>query len=152
MSTPFGIVARPNSRGKTLAIGDLKLFEMLRSKMHWHQTRQRVLAENIANADSPDYNAKDLAPIDFGSILKIDRAGGLQTRQTNQKHLQGKAIFPDGNLVGKNVDGFEVTPSGNNVNLEEQMMKVTANQMDYQAVASLYSKGLGMIRTAVRKG
>ncbi len=135
-----------------MAIGDLKLFEMLRSKMHWHQTRQRVLAENIANADSPDYLAKDLAPINFNTILKLEKAGGLQTRQTNKLHLQGKAIFPDGDLVGKKVDGFEMTPSGNNVNLEEQMMKVTANQMDYQAVASLYSKGLGMIRTAVRKG
>ncbi|WP_319413486.1 flagellar basal body rod protein FlgB [uncultured Cohaesibacter sp.] len=124
---------------------------MLRSKMHWHQTRQRVLAENIANADSPDYSAKDLAPLDFDSILKINKTGGLQTQQTNRLHLQGRAIFPDGNLVGKDMDGFEVTPSGNNVNLEEQMMKVTANQMDYQAVASLYTKGLGMLRTAVRK-
>ncbi len=134
-----------------MAIGDLKLFEMLRSKMHWHQTRQRVLAENIANADSPDYLAKDLAPINFNTILKLEKAGGLQTRQTNKLHLQGKSIFPDGDLVGKKMDGFEMTPSGNNVNLEEQMMKVTANQMDYQAVASLYTKGLGMIRTAVRK-
>ncbi|WP_319485757.1 flagellar basal body rod protein FlgB [uncultured Cohaesibacter sp.] len=124
---------------------------MLRSKMHWHQTRQRVLAENIANADSPDYLAKDLAPINFNTILKLEKAGGLQTRQTNKLHLQGKSIFPDGDLVGKKMDGFEMTPSGNNVNLEEQMMKVTANQMDYQAVASLYTKGLGMIRTAVRK-
>ncbi len=134
-----------------MAIGDLKLFSMLRSKMHWHQTRQRVLAENIANADSPQYSAKDLAPVNFDSVLNIPRESGLQTRKTNSHHLQGKAIFPDNKLIGEEVDGFEVTPSGNSVNLEEQMMKVTANQMDYQAVATLYSKGLGMIRTAVRK-
>nr|WP_321456409.1 flagellar basal body rod protein FlgB [uncultured Cohaesibacter sp.] len=134
-----------------MAIEDLKLFSMLREKMHWHQTRQRVLAENIANADSPEYSAKDLAPIDFGSILKLNKQGGLQTALTNRGHLKGKAIFPDGSLVSTKVDGFEVTPSGNSVNLEEQMMKVTANQMDYQAVATLYSKGLGMIKTAVRK-
>ena len=49
------------------------------------------------------------------------------------------------------MDGFEITPSGNAVVLEEQMMQVTANQMDYQAVTTLYSKGLNMIRMASQR-
>ena len=49
-------------------------------------------------------------------------------------------------------DGYEVTPDANSVVLEEQMMKVTENQMDYQTVASLYTKGLGLIRTALSRG
>ena len=134
-----------------MALGDLNFFSMLRSKMHWHQTRQRVLAENVANADSPSYRAKDLKDYKFNQALKPFQSGGLETRITNSHHLVGKSIFPDGSLSGKKVDGFEVTPEGNTVVLEEQMMKVTANQMDYQAATSLYSKGLGMIRMAARR-
>jgi flagellar basal-body rod protein FlgB len=38
------------------------------------------------------------------------------------------------------------------VNLEEEMMKVAANQMDYQVVSALYMRSLGLIKTAVGKG
>lgn len=125
---------------------------MLRSKMQWHQTRQRLLAENVANADTPQYAARDLNDFKFDSFLRPNKSEGLHTRLTNSHHLQGKAIFPDGNLIDEKVDGFEVTPNGNAVVLEEEMMKVTANQMDYQAVTTLYSKGLGMLRLATRRG
>lgn len=134
-----------------MALSDLKLFSMLRSKMHWHQTRQRVLAENVANADSPGYQAQDLKDFDFDKMMRPYRPEGLETRVTSSHHLKGRAIFPDGTIVDKKVDGFEVTPNGNGVVLEEEMMKVTANQMDYQAATTLYSKGLGMIRTASRR-
>ena len=134
-----------------MALGDLKMFAMLRSKMQWHQTRQKVLAENVANADSPSYRARDLEKFSFDRSLKLAKSDGLHTRQTNSLHLQGRAIFPDPAFEGKKVDGFEITPDGNAVVLEEEMMKVTTNQMDYQAAAQLYSKGLGMIRMASRR-
>ena len=135
-----------------MALSDLKLFSMLRTKMHWHQARQKVLAENVANADSPGYRAKDLSNFNFEKTLKAFRAGGgLATAQTDPMHMKGKTMFPDGNMMGKRADSFEVTPEGNAVVLEEQMMKVTANQMDFQAVSSLYSKGLGMIRMASQR-
>ena len=134
-----------------MAVGDLKLFSMLRSKMQWHQARQKVLAENVANADSPGYQAKDLRKFEVDRMAKPHQTGGLETRLTNAHHLKGRAIFPDGSLVGKKVDGFEITPDGNQVVLEEQMMKVTSNQMDYQAASELYKKGLGIIRMAARR-
>ena len=134
-----------------MAIGDLNFFSMLRSKMQWHQTRQKVLAENIANADTPGYQARDLSKFKFDRMLKPHQTGGLETRLTNFHHLKGRAIFPDGNLVGKKIDGIEITPEGNQVVLEEQMMKVTANQMDYQAASTLYKKGLGIIRMAAKR-
>lgn len=134
-----------------MAIGDLKLFSMLRSKMHWHQARQRVLAENIANADTPGYQSRDIAKFKFGETLKPYVSGGLEAQRTNRNHLHAKEIFSSDAFASKRVKGFEVTPEGNSVVLEEQMMKVTANQMDYQAITQLYSKGLGMIRMAARR-
>jgi flagellar basal-body rod protein FlgB len=46
----------------------------------------------------------------------------------------------------------QVRPTGNAISLEDQMMKVAANQMDYQMVTTLYSRGLGLIKTALGKG
>ena len=48
--------------------------------------------------------------------------------------------------------GYETRPSGNAVNLEDEMMKVAANQMDYQMATTLYSRGLGLIKTALGRG
>jgi flagellar basal-body rod protein FlgB len=47
---------------------------------------------------------------------------------------------------------FEIRPAGNSVGLEEQVMKVAANQMDYQAATALYTRGLGLIKTALGRG
>jgi len=44
-----------------------------------------------------------------------------------------------------------VRPGGNAVNLEDEMMKVAANQMDYQAATSLYSRSMGLFRVALGK-
>jgi len=47
--------------------------------------------------------------------------------------------------------GYDVRPAGNAVVLEDEMMKVAANQMDYQAATTLYSRSLGLIRAAIGK-
>ena len=47
--------------------------------------------------------------------------------------------------------GYEVRPTGNAVNLEDEMIKVAANQMDYQAATTLYTRSLGLIKTAHRQ-
>ena len=47
--------------------------------------------------------------------------------------------------------GFLTRPAGNAVNLEDQMLKVSANQMDYAAATSLYSRSLGLLKTAIGK-
>jgi len=46
---------------------------------------------------------------------------------------------------------YDVRPAGNAVNLEDEMMKVAGNQMDYQAAISLYSRSMGLFRTAMGK-
>jgi flagellar basal-body rod protein FlgB len=48
-----------------MPISNIPLFSMLRSKMQWHQERQRLLAENVANADTPKFQPRDLSPLKF---------------------------------------------------------------------------------------
>lgn len=120
------------------------LMQALKMRMHWHQSRQKVLAENVANADSPGFRPSDLrAP-------SIGRQQGVALAQTNALHLG-----PSGQRGGfdpTKAQRFEVTPNGNAVNLEDEMLKVAQNQGDFQLAASLYSKGLGLMKIAIGKG
>src|SRR5436190_9279813 len=111
-----------------MPISDIPIFSMLRTRMQWHQERQKVLAENVANADTPNFRTRDLKPLDFGS--QVQTAGQVRLASTNPMHIAGSAgnsAFATGGN-GK----YDVKPAGNAVNLEDEMMKVASNQMDYQ--------------------
>jgi flagellar basal-body rod protein FlgB len=128
-----------------LAITDLPLFTMLRTRMQWHQARQRVLAENVANADTPGFRPHDLSPLRFERAQPMALAVALN--RTEPGH-----IASDGGLTQSGQsDGFEVRPDGDTVSLEDQMIKVAANQMDYQAATTLYTRSLNLIKTAIGK-
>ena len=53
-----------------MAINDLPVLSALRTKMQWHQERQRVLAENVSNASTPNFRPRDLVE------PKFDQSGG----------------------------------------------------------------------------
>jgi flagellar basal-body rod protein FlgB len=134
-----------------MAINDLPMLSALRTKMQWHQERQRVLAENIANASTPNFRPRDLVEPQFDqSGANLGGTATLSMARTSTAHLgsteQGPSFRHDG---GKS--GFLTRPAGNAVNLEDQMLKVSANQMDYAAATSLYSRSLGLIKTAIGK-
>ncbi len=130
-----------------MPISDVPIFSMLRTRMEWHQQRQKVLADNVANADTPKFRPKDIAPLDFGPQAK---SGGQQLALalTSPSHLSG----PDAAAqFGTSRPNYDVKPAGNAVNLEDQMIKVANNQMDYQAAISLYSRSMGLFRVAMGK-
>ena len=131
-----------------MAISDLPIFSMLRTRMNWHQERQRLLAENVANADTPSYRPRDLAPLDFGRQVQ-QASGQLQLALTSPAHLSSPSAT--GAFATERQGKYDVRPAGNAVNLEDEMMKVAANQMDHQAAISLYSRSMGLIRTALGK-
>ncbi|MBB4301811.1 flagellar basal-body rod protein FlgB [Rhodobium orientis] len=129
-----------------MAFTDLRLFQALRTKMHWHQVRQGVLAENIANADTPDFEGKDLKKISFDRAL-VQTQPGIGAALTHPMHIP---VSPGDPRFSEKDDEFQLTPNGNGVTLEEEMMKITSNQMDYQTATTLYSRGLGILKLAVR--
>jgi flagellar basal-body rod protein FlgB len=139
-----------------MAITDIPILSMLRTRLQWSQARQRVLAENIANADTPNYRARDLAPPKFEApaAAVAGTAAPLTTvslARTEDGHIAGIGQG-DSPFRSERSAGYEVRPTGNAVNLEQEMMKVAANQMDYEAVAALYTRSLGLLKTALGKG
>ena len=122
------------------------LISMLKTRMQWHQTRQKLLAENVSNADTPGFQPKDLRVPTFAPSGAVT-GGALAVERTNPAHL-ASASGRRGEDAS-HARRFEVTPSGNAVSLEDEMLKVAQNQSDYQLAASLYQKSLQMLRTAV---
>lgn len=135
-----------------MAINDLPILSALRTKMQWHQERQRVLAENISNANTPNFRPSDLAEPKFdGRGVNADATmGSLAMTRTSATHIAVSGGAPTFQGDGGR-SGFLTKPAGNAVNLEDQMLKVSANQMDYAAATSLYSRSLGMLKTAIGK-
>ena len=135
-----------------MAINDLPILSALRTKMQWHQERQRVLAENVSNANTPNFRPNDLVEPKFDN--KGANVGGgmgsLAMMRTSSTHIGVSGGAPSFRGDGGN-NGFLTKPAGNAVNLEEQMLKVSANQMDYAAATSLYSRSLGLLKTAIGK-
>jgi flagellar basal-body rod protein FlgB len=135
-----------------MAITDLPMLAALRTKMQWHQERQRVLAENISNSDTPNFKPRDLVEPKFdrdGPGAVAGGMGSLSMVRTTANHIQASGASDSFNA--NNRGGYQTRPAGKSVNLEDEMMKVSANQMDYAAATSLYSRSLGLLKTAIGK-
>ena len=129
-----------------MPISDIPIFSMLRTKLQWHQERQRLLAENVANADTPEFKPSDLAPPTFDA--PASGVAPVALLRTSPAHLAG-AEAGSRDFALRAAHDFEVVPTGNGVVLEDEMMKVAGNQMDFQAATALYTRGLGLIKTAI---
>jgi flagellar basal-body rod protein FlgB len=136
-----------------MAITDIPILSMLRTRLQWGQERQRVLAENVANADTPNYRGRDLAPLKFEAPTEVAAApvATVSLTRTESGHIAGIGQSNSPFRTESKGD-YEVRPTGNTVNLEQEMMKVAANQMDYQAASALYTRSLSLIKTALGKG
>ncbi len=131
--------------------GDLAIMKAINAKMKYLSHRQSLLSQNIANADTPRYEPKDLTEVDFSRGLKK-----IIEPPRNSVHLastaHGHIPSPDG-LQTPDADEqdetYDVTISGNSVVLEEQMVKAGRTRMDFMLMTSLYRKQGSMIRTAL---
>ena len=130
-------------------INDLPFFSALRTQLQWHSARQGVLAENIANADTPGYRARDLERVDHARRCTVNNPTSTGPVRTDAGHLVGRSVVDSTRFNNGRSSTFEITPEGNSVVLEEEVMRMTANQLDYQTVSTIYQKSLGMIRTAI---
>jgi len=123
----------------------IPLFEALAKKMSWLSDRQAVLAQNVANADTPGYSAHDLKPLDFKAMVE-NSATKVALATTDPGHIappSAQGDFPQVKLKG------ESTLNGNRVSLEEEMMKVSQTANDYALTTSLYRAQLGLIKTVL---
>ncbi len=120
----------------------------MRTKLNYMSERQSVLAQNIANTDTPGYRAKDLAEPDFKRMVAAETQK-LPMTATNAKHIHSGSAAASAFKVMDRKSTYEQSPTGNNVTVEEEMMRVAQNQSEYQRTLNLYRKTVSMFKTAL---
>ena len=118
------------------------LFAGLAGRLQFLAARTNVIAENVANADTPDYVARDLKAPDFGARLAALKTSDPRHLQADSAQAAKPHLAPDG----------EASLNGNKVSVETQMVKLSETRMDYQLASTVYRKGIELIRLAARGG
>ena len=150
---------------------DIPLFSMMKSRMGYVSERERLISQNVANADTPGFVPKDLKPFtlsgagaDTGSEGRLAmtqpsgsgaavgggaQGGMVMPVRTDPAHL-GFNTSDGGSATWKSTDSAdsEAKIDGNQVVVEDQMSKLTASRMDYQAVIGFYEKAIDMLKMA----
>lgn len=124
------------------------LFALLSRRAAWLGSRQGVLAQNIANADTPGYRPLDLVPFEQ-TLARGEPAPFPGLGRTNARHLAGRAPAFGAEPAAKRTGAYEIAPSGNAVVLEEQMEKLARTQLDHQLATSLYGRHIALLKTAL---
>ncbi|WND02143.1 flagellar basal body rod protein FlgB [Temperatibacter marinus] len=134
----------------------LPMLTALKDKMRWLNANQRVISENIAHADTPGYRAKEIAEQDFSGL--VDSLSGNKTASASSFKLAGsdpghigQRAQSNGSYVVNEQKGNEESPTGNSVVLEEEMIKLADNQMQYGMASRLYKKNVALIKAALGK-
>ena len=127
---------------------DMPLLSVLRERMSWLHHRQDVLSTNVANADTPGYVARDLRPQDFSSLLRGETRHGSALNSTDPRHI---TMRPGSTSRFEDVEAADsvANPNGNAVSLEQEMIKVSETQAEFQAAANLYAKAMTLMKTAI---
>ncbi|MCH7938049.1 MAG: flagellar basal body rod protein FlgB [Proteobacteria bacterium] len=124
------------------------LFSIVKKQLAWLARRQEVLAQNIANSDTPGYKARDLKALKFKDLVR-NQSSSLRMAATVDSHLTGGLKRAVEFKVETNRLPYETSPDGNSVILEEQMAKISETGISYRLTTELYKKHLSMLRMAI---
>lgn len=134
---------------------NLSIFNGMVQKMGFLQTRQRVLAQNISNGDTPGYQALDVKAPNFEKTLSAImgqssvKPAGIALTETESQHIAAQA-HRQALSIKPQRDNYDVSPTGNSVSMEEQMVQSSQTAVDYQLITNLYNKNLDILRAAIR--
>jgi flagellar basal-body rod protein FlgB len=129
---------------------NINLFRMMQDKMAYLSERQGYLSQNVANIDTPGFQPKDIKAPNFAKMAYA-ASQRLQMRVTDGEHMTPSAA--NGGRYRSDVmrHTYDITPVENTSSVEEQMMKVAENQLDYQTVSNLYGKMTKLFKIAIGK-
>ena len=124
----------------------IAVLEMAEKRLAWADRRQQVLAQNIANANTPKFQPRDTSS--FAAMLA--RHAGADLAQTQPNHLASPSAASSG--VVSPAKPRERAPDGNAVSLDDELTKVADTETTQELVTGLYKKYLGLFRMALGRG
>lgn len=107
--------------------------------------RQTILAQNMANADTPEYAARDITP--FAELVRAPGSSAA-LRATRASHL-GAGTAPHQADIFERV--AEKDPNGNSVSLETEMLNAVETKRQHDRALAIYKSSLTVLRSALGK-
>ena len=141
-----------------MELTNLPMFGLVRRRLGWLGQRQEVIAQNVANADTPKYASRDVKEFDFRDALKQTRKSAasqpVSLAVTDPRHIERRGDQGSGGAFKITEDRrpYETAPDGNQVVLEEQMVKMNETQATHNIMTQLYRKHMGMFKSISRGG
>ncbi len=125
----------------------MKIFagvDKLHQSLDYHLARHNLLSANLANVDTPNYRARDLERVDAPSFeAQLASAMGGPTVAAEAPKLRTRVVIDD---------SVPVDSDGNNVSLDREAVKVSANHVRYDSISTLVSGQLSSLLWAVTDG
>ena len=142
-----------------MPLEDISTFAVLTAKLKYTAERQRLIAQNVANADTPNYAPSDLKAFTFETAMRgvatLTPSGGASSTSpsglvlTQPGHMEGHAGAKPAWRPDVKPDS-EARVDGNQVVLEDQMAKMTEARLDHEAAINFYQKSLSMLKLAAK--
>ena len=110
--------------------------------------RSSILAANIANADTPDYKARDM---DFGAMMKQVQSGNqnsISLARTSERHLPTVATTSDPAIKYRNP--LHASLDGNTVDMHAEQARFSQNAFEYQTSLTLLNKKISGLMLAIK--
>ncbi|KAA5604507.1 flagellar biosynthesis protein FlgB [Roseospira marina] len=129
---------------------NLPFFRLAKTSMDWSAQRQRVLAQNVAQMDTPNYRPSDVAEPNFKRLVEhAERPASVKVAMTDPGHQPGTLPEPDRFRARVDRRSFETTLDDNAVVLEEQTQKMGETKSRYLMASNLFERNLRLLKAAI---
>lgn len=141
-----------------MSLDQIPVFSVLRGTMSMLTARQKVLAENIANADTPGFTPRDVDKKSFQQMInsaQSGRRGHEVMTATDPRHFiePGKSRGTGtarSSIRMIDAPNSETTMNGNSVVLEQQVSELANTRARYDMAIGLYQKSISLLRLAIK--
>ncbi|MED1123739.1 flagellar basal body rod protein FlgB [Bacillus atrophaeus] len=108
--------------------------------------KQKVITNNIANIDTPNYKAKKVS---FQNLLNQE-SSRLESVKTDYRHVDFSDAGSNGSIVANSNTAYQ--QNGNNVDVDKEMTDLAENQINYQALVERMSGKFNSLKTVLTGG
>jgi flagellar basal-body rod protein FlgB len=121
-------------------------FRVLEKSLDYSSTKQKVISQNIANVDTPNYKAKDVVKNSFQEVLDAS----IEAYRTDSRHLTFKKSSNESIIVTEQNGSYN--NDGNSVDVDKEMADLATNQIYYNAVTDRLSGKFSSLQNVIRGG
>jgi flagellar basal-body rod protein FlgB len=123
----------------------LDLFQTASAMARHAGARQAVVARNIANADTPGFQAQSIGA--FKDLYRADGGGDMRTTRKGHMILTGQAAPPRTSIITGNP-----SPNGNTVSIEDELLNSVAVSREHNRALAVYRHAMTVLRTSLGRG